>query len=415
MTKVFGILSAGAAACGAFVGGFFFQDVASGKDPDGEALAALVNPDLRKERSPVAVFKQHFGQIQTRYFKPVEKNELKYAAMQGAFSSLGDPHTSFLEPRLAESFSLETQGGFVGIGARLDDDPLGAKITSVFDGSPAARAGLAAQDVIVRVNGKDMAGIPTEEIVNHIRGEEGTTVNIVVLRKGDRKEFNVRRSRVLIPTAEGKMVPGTSIGRISVTQFAEITPAQFKAALDDLSQAGMKGLIVDMRGNPGGLLEAATAMLSLFVENKTVVTMKGRNSEEKREVTPRGELMELPVPVAVLVNEDSASAAEIFAGVLRDYGKAVLVGQHTYGKASVQNVIPIRDGASAKITTSRYYLPSGKDISRRVDEDGAYVSGGLKPDVEVEFKIEDGVEFGEPGKDSQLDKAIEVLKERLKL
>ncbi|MCG9894011.1 MAG: S41 family peptidase, partial [Fimbriimonadaceae bacterium] len=190
------------------------------------------------------------------------------------------------------------------------------------------------------------------------------------------------------------------------------TPAQMRESLRKLVADGAKGLVFDLRGNPGGLLEAAAEMLGVFVEDQVVVEMRGRNAEVTRERTPSGRLMDLPTPVAILVNEDSASAAEIFAGVLRDYDKAFLVGEHTYGKASVQNVIPLRDRAGAKITTAKYFLPSGADISRKMDEDGVYVSGGLKPDIEVELEIVPDVRLGEPGRDSQLDRAIKELQAR---
>jgi carboxyl-terminal processing protease len=393
--------------------GFSFRDITEG-EPVSESAWAALNPLARQ--TPVSaqeVFKQHYSSIASRYYKPVDKDALKYSAMQGMFSSLGDPHTNFLEPKTAQQFSLETQGDFVGIGARLDDDPLGAKIVSVFEGSPAKAAGIESGDVVVAVGGKEVAGIAIDEIVTFIRGEEGTVVDVTVLRQGRRITMKVRRARVAIPTVESKSLDDGKVGYIAVSQFSEITPGQFRSQLEALESSSISGLVIDLRGNPGGLLESAVEMLGCFVDNRQVVTMKGKGPKDpKEEKTPRGKVMNLPKPVVVLVNEDSASAAEIFAGVLKEYGQGVLVGKHTYGKASVQNVIPLRDGASVKITTHRYYLPQGKDISRRVDADGAYVSGGLKPDVEVTLKIDENTKFGEAGRDSQLDAALSWIKER---
>lgn len=415
MNNVFKFFGACAGLLLCFSVGFSFRDIAAGEKVSESAWSALIPFGGGAKVNPTELFKQHHGNILARYYQPIGKSELKYSAMQGMFGALGDPHTNFLEPRTAQEFSLETQGDFVGIGARLDDDPLGAKIVTVFKGSPAAAAGVEPGDVVVSVGPKEMAGIPTDEIVNFIRGEEGTVVELGLLRKGEKVTVRVRRARVAIPTAEAKMLDPLPVGYMAVTQFSETTPVQFREGLENLRSQGVQGLIIDMRGNPGGLLEAAEEMLANFVDSKLVLTMKGRG-DEKKEYTPSGKVLDnLPIPVMILVNEDSASAAEIFAGVMSEYTKALLIGAHTYGKASVQNVIGLRDGASAKITTHRYYLPSGQDISRRVDEEGAYISGGLKPDIEVELKVNEDTRLGEPGKDSQLDRAIEELKSRMGL
>jgi carboxyl-terminal processing protease len=176
-----------------------------------------------------------------------------------------------------------------------------------------------------------------------------------------------------------------------------------------LEKNEMHGLVIDLRDNPGGLLETATEMLSRFGENKIVVTMHERGTAKEVVRTYSGMLHEYTYPIAVLLNENSASAAEIFSGCLRDYGKARLVGDHSYGKASVQNVFQLVDGSSAKVTIAKYFLPQSGFIGRKVDDDGVYVSGGLKPDVEVPLDMDKDPRAGDPKTDNQLAKAIEVV------
>lgn len=396
----------------AFTSGFVLKDFMDGGTPDFNRLSSVFIPQASK-KPPSEVFREHYATISARYYRKTEKDQLRYAAMQGMFSSLGDPHTNFLEPVTAEQFALENEGGFVGIGARLDDDPLGTKIVTVFEGSPAERAGVLAGDVVTEVDGESVAGLPSSSIVSRIRGEEGTVVKLTVMRKGDKTILSVRRGKVTIPTAEGRMVPDSNIGYISLTQFSETTPAQYREVMMKLMDQGAKGLVIDVRGNPGGVLESVSEIIGGFRAGTKVVTMKGRQGSEKTQSAPAVPEFGWNGPIAVLMNGESASAAEIMAGVLQELKGAILVGEHSYGKASVQNVFTLFDGASAKITTAKYFLPSGRDISRKVDQDGAYLSGGLKADIEVELKISEDTKIGEPGKDSQLDKAIAVVKEKM--
>jgi carboxyl-terminal processing protease len=208
------------------------------------------------------------------------------------------------------------------------------------------------------------------------------------------------------------MIDGTKVGLLTVQQFAEPTTEQFDEALQGLETQGIEGLVIDLRNNPGGLLETAVEMLSRFVENKLVVRMKMRDGREEFAKTFVGAKHRFGYPVVVLMNEDSASAAEIFAGVLRDYKLATLVGEHSYGKASVQNVVMLVDGSSAKITIARYYLPSNTEMSRKVDEEGHYVSGGLVPDVKVSLDYTDMTNLGDPKTDTQLKRALEIIESK---
>lgn len=400
----------------AFGIGFSWKDLKHGRLPSSAAFARAVTPGSDEKPTPTQVFKAAFTDIVDNYYRPIDMTDLKYSGMQGLMSSLGDPHTIFMEPRSAEEFSKDTRGEneFVGVGARLARDPLGAKIMVVFTGGPAALAGIKNGDVVASVDGKPVGGTPVDEIVRKIRGKEGTVVTLDVIRGSNPKPIRIaiRRGRINPPTADGVVLPGTKIGLVTVLQFSDPTPEQFERAIYDLEEQGIRGLVIDLRNNPGGLLDRATDMLSLFVADKIVVKMRGKDGSEDIVRTDRDSVHGFKYPVIVLVNEDSASAAEIFSGVLKDYKQATIVGEHTYGKASVQNVFNLIDGSSAKITIARYYLPSGIDISRKVDEEGQYVKGGLQPDIKVTLGSDDNISLGDPKADPQLAKAIEVIKSK---
>jgi len=391
--------------------GFFWRDIQQGQMPSSRAMASVFGVREQVNLSPEQLFKQAYSRISTTYYRPVKSLALKYAGMEGLVSSLGDPHTIFMEPKVYEDFSMETKANFVGIGARLNPDPLGARIFSVFDEGPAAVAGLAKNDVITSVDGVNYVGKDVDVMVSHIRGKEGTWVRLGVIKAGQTKtrSFTVKRARVITPTVVSDYLSDSQVGHISIASFSEPTAEQFDKAVDKLSKNPLKGLVIDLRGNPGGLLETAVEMVSRFVENKTVVTMKDRDGRRSSAVSQSGLRRDWPYPVVVLIDEDSASAAEIFAGALRDYGKVTLVGTHSYGKASVQEVKELIDGASAKITIAKYFLPSAQDIGRKVDEDGQYISGGLKPDHLVTLDENVPVVLGDPAKDPQLKKAIDVI------
>lgn len=391
--------------------GFFWRDLQQGQLPSPRAIAMAFGNENQVKLSPEQLFKQAYDRIVTSYYQPVKTRELKYAGMEGLMASLGDPHTMFLVPKVAEDFALETRANFVGIGARLSPDPLGARIATVFDDGPAATIGLAKNDIITSVDGVSYVGKDVDLMVSKIRGKEGTPVRLGVIKAGKTKPIilTARRARVITPTVMSNYLSDSQIGHITVTSFSEPTADQFDHEIDKLERNPLKGLVIDLRGNPGGLLETAVEMVSRFVENKTVVTMKDRDGKRSSAVSRSGYKHNWSYPVVVLIDEDSASAAEIFAGALHDYRKVTLVGTHSYGKASVQEVKELIDGASAKITIAKYFLPSSEDIGRKVDEDGQYISGGLHPDVLVNLDEDKEVLFGDPKKDPQLQKAIEVL------
>lgn len=397
-----------------FLTGFSWRDLWAHRAPSMTAIRTLVDPKLAAEKAPTQVFQEEFNRIATLSSVDVSPDKLKYSAMSGMFSALGDPHTNFLEPVDSDSLKLETRGDFVGIGARLDNDAAGAKVVTVFANSPAERAGVQPGDTIIEVDGKSTAGLETDDIVKRIRGKEGSSVQIKVVRQGNTGslDFKIQRATVVLPSAEGRLLKAENVGYVTITGFAQPTTQQLDKALDDILAQKPKGIVLDLRGNLGGLLDAAVSMLGRFVEGKPAVTTKRRGGREETLWTPVGQSKNIGVPVVILINEESASAAEIFSGVLQEYKKAVLVGEHSYGKSSVQNVIPLIDSSSAKITIAKYYLPSGRDIGRKQDEDGEYISGGLKPDFLVTPDAAEVTVNGLPEKDPQLKKALEIIRKK---
>lgn len=400
-------------ACGAF--GFFLSDVQGGKAPSIDALGRLVGAKASPARiSAQAVFRQNYDHILAGYERTVRGTDLRYAGISGMMASLGDPHTIFMPPQAAKDFSDETSAKFFGVGARLGPDPLGAKASEVFDDGPAYKAGLRKDAIITSVDGKSVVGMDINEIVKRVKGLEGTIVRLGVIQAGSTKPATlvITRARITTPTVTGELVAGTKYGHLALTQFSEPTAAQFDKVLKGLEAQGMLGLVIDLRGNPGGLLTTADDMVGRFVSDKPVARLKFRDGTEQVERSVSGMVHSFPYPVAVLIDGDSASAAEIFSGCMRDYGKAILVGTRSYGKASVQNVFPLIDNSSAKVTIAKYYLPSSGYIGRKVDEDGVMISGGLQPDVKVELDTNVQVTFGDPKTDNQLAKALEVLKSK---
>jgi carboxyl-terminal processing protease len=408
--------------------GFAWRDIQNGnRDAAVRAFGQLVGISSVPQEAPEQEFMHAYSRIQADYYRPVKPLALKYAGMGGMMASLGDPHTMFLVPQVAKSFNLSTKANYVGIGARLstyvlNGHPIGARIAVVFEDGPGYAAGLRRGDVVISANGTSLAGLTIEDTVDKIMGAEGTMVKLGVLKGGlgDPVYVSVRRSRVTTPTVESEYFPDSHVGYIYIATFSAPTVEQFDKELEKLERNSMKGLVIDVRGNPGGYLETAVDLLSRFKANKVVVAMKMRDGALNHEYTSSGLEHNFKYPVVVLINEDSASAAEIFSGALRDYGMTTLVGTHSYGKASVQEVYDFKDGSSGKITIARYFLPATGNIGRVVDEDGSYISGGLEPDVKVE---EEDVlpeelrrhaanwnsDLPNPATDSQLRKAIEVV------
>ena len=311
------------------------------------------------------------------YVNPVDDHQLLQAAIHGMVSSL-DPYSAYLEGDEYDELKISSSGRYSGVGIELSIEDDQVVVIAPFDGSPAAQAGIRSGDVIVTIDGVSVDTNSLSDTIGRMRGAEGTTVKIGILREGVAEPmlFTLKRSRVELHSVRGEMLePG--YGYVRISQFSETTGDDFMAALKDLRKhngAPLKGLVLDLRDNPGGVLEAAVSVADAFLDSGVIVTAKGRTPDSKFEMdaTPGDALN--GAPIIVLVNGGSASAAEIVAGALKDQHRAKLMGRTTFGKGSVQTIIPLSEDRAVKLTTSLYYTPSGVSINHR----------GIAPDIELE-------------------------------
>ena len=402
--------------------GFGWSDLRKGEMPDfGELPSAIVgNQVLNRELPPTETFRQVLANIDALQYGSAKRQDLTHAAVDGMIGSLNDPHTMLLEVEAAQKFQEKNHGEFVGIGAELAPDQLGARVRRVFKNSPASEAGLRQNDIVTKVGAKSVSGRDLLEVVGDIRGPSGSTVKLTLLRAGVESPITlvVARRRVQIQDVYGEILQGpevdgkAAIGKLEVRSFSEMIVAQFDDELSDLEAQGIKGLIIDLRGNPGGLMSAAVAMAGRFVDNRVIASMKERDGSPEVFRSHTGLAEGRTYPVVILIDGGTASAAEILAGSLHDYNRATLVGTRSYGKGSVQIVKPLEDGAQLKITIARYYLPNGESVQRKETEDGEFLSGGLKPDVEV--KSPPNAVQGDLKTDAQLRKAAEIIYSKLR-
>lgn len=304
-------------------------------------------------------------------------------AIEGMMGRL-DRYSGFLGGREAEELQTETRGRFGGVGIVISLEGGALTVVSPMEGTPGWEAGLMTDDRIVQIDGVETEGISLRSAVDRLRGEPGTPVDLTVFRPSEGTTFDVRLRRAVIEprTVQAHEMLEDGVGYIRVTSFAETTPRMLREELNRLLRNKPAGLVLDLRGNPGGLLTAAVEAAGLFLpEGTLVVYTEGRGEEgvERQEFRSRGRRHEVELPMAVLINRGSASAAEIVAGALRDHGRAVLVGERSFGKGSVQSVVPLRDGSAIRLTTAVYFTPSGAQIHER----------GLEPEVEVRFRMRD--------------------------
>lgn len=329
------------------------------------------------------------------YEDEIDADALIDGIYSGYASELGDPYTVYYDEEETKSLLETTTGEFSGIGATMSMNVTSGEITvvNVYEDSPADKAGIKAGDVLYQVDGKDTDGQELDTVVSWIKGEKGTDVALSVIRDGEDIETVATRDVIQIQTVAYEMKEG-SIGYIAVSEFDSVTYEQFKEALEDLEEQGMQGLVIDLRGNPGGNLDTVTDMLKLLLPEGTIVSTKDKYGNVE-EINCDGK-NEFTKPLAVLVNQYSASASEIFAGAVQDYGTGQIVGMTTYGKGVVQQLIDLRDGTCLKLTIAEYYTPSGRSINGE----------GVVPDVEVEYEYN----AQDPQADNQLEKAMEVVK-----
>lgn len=343
------------------------------------------------------IFWDAWSVIEKKYtIAPLDYKKMVYGAISGMVDSLGDPYTVFLSPAENDLFSQDMKGSFGGIGAEIGFRSGFLTVIAPLKGSPAEKAGITAGDMIIKVDEKDIAGLSIDEAIMLIRGEKGTKVKLTLLRKDEEKsrDIEVVRDTVVMNTVDWKMMDD-NVAYISINQFKDDTGQEFDRIIDDVLLKEPKGIVLDLRNNPGGYFNRAIDIASRFIdEGKTVVIQDGGQSKEK--YTAQGGKRFDNIPVVVLVNEGSASASEILAGALKDNNGVKLVGKKTFGKGLVQEMEGLKDGSALKVTIARWLTPDGTDINH----------DGIKPDYDVDLTEKDIND----NKDPQLDKALELLK-----
>lgn len=337
--------------------------------------------------------------IDAKYLGDVEDSELEEGIYKGLVSGLEDPYSVYYDEEETKSMMESNEGEYCGIGAVLTRNMDTGIITlvQIYDDSPAMEAGLEADDILYKVEDKEVTGEDLTEVVSHIKGEKGTEVQLTVLRGDDNKEVTVTavRNTVQVQTVKHEM-KNDGIGYLAVSEFDLVTYEQYKEALADLENQGMKGLVVDLRNNPGGNLETVCDILDLMLPEGLIVYTEDK--EGNRDEKKSDEENQFCLPMVVLMNGNSASASEIYAGAIQDYGTGKIVGTQSYGKGVVQQIFMLKDGTSVKLTIAEYFTPKGRNINGK----------GISPDVEVEYERNEE----NPDADNQLDKAMEVLKEQ---
>lgn len=325
---------------------------------------------------------------------------MMYGAIDGLVKSLGDPNTNFFPPADSKKFEQDVSGNFGGIGAEIGIKNDQLIVIAPLKDSPAEKAGLRAQDKILKIGDKITNDMRVDDAVKLIRGEIGTKVVLTILRNGwtKPKEIPIVRQTIQIPTLDYKMIEN-NIGYIRIRSFNENAPRLFFEASRDLLGKGITGMIIDLRNDPGGFLEVAVNIAGWFFEKGTPVAIEEFRSAPKDTFRSSGNGAYRPVPIVVLVNGGSASASEILAGALQDNLGSKLVGEKTFGKGTVQELKPLHDGSSIKLTIAHWLTPKGNLIDKN----------GIKPDYEVKLTDKDI----EAGKDPQLDKAVQVVKEQI--
>ncbi len=359
-----------------------------------EGRMATPTPAAEKGGVDFSVFWEAWDILEREFYGEIPSpQERMYSAIRGVISSLGDPYTAFLDPKQAALARQDVTGSFEGIGAVVDMKEGRLVIVEVIEGQPAEKAGLKSGDVILKVDDKPIENMTLLEAVLLIRGPRGTPVKLTVYREGLEEPFEVTiiRQRIEIPTLSYRMLEG-GIAYIKLREFNEIAPRKLKEALRELMPQKPRGIILDLRGNPGGLLSAAVEVASQFVDKSPILIERLKSGEQKLfKAIPGGLATDPSVPLVVLVNGASASASEIVAGAIRDHGRGILMGEKTLGKGSVQQPFTLKDNSELRVTIARWFTPSGRAIHGE----------GLAPDIEVKA--------GEEGKDIQLEKAVEYL------
>jgi carboxyl-terminal processing protease len=345
-----------------------------------------------------AVRAELIDMVEKNFYRPVDTDKLQDASLRAIVESLGDRYSHYLPPKEARALEESVSGRFDGVGMSVEEDKRGLRVLNVFEGSPASEKGIRKGDLIVAVNGKSLAGVSSELATARIKGPPGTSVRLGVLTPSSESErtLNVTRRRITVPVAESRMIErdGKKIAYVRLMGFTEGAHGLLRREIQPLLEQGAEGLVLDLRGNPVGLLTEAVLVSSVFIEDGKIVSVRGRNRPNRTQVA-EGKALVPKLPVVVLVDGGSASASEIVTGALRDRGRGTIVGTNTFGKGLVQEVERLSNGGVLDITVANYYLPGGKTIS----------TAGIKPQVKAE-------DNPKTRRDEALPKALDALLEK---
>lgn len=398
-----GVLAAALIVSGVFLGQSVWnlyqssrtQETAAQNEEDGVSSNSVANAQTMNKLQVLE------DTIDRYYLESVDEQTLEKGVYDGLVEALGDPYSTYYSSEELKELQDKTEGIYYGIGAYvgIDADTSLPRLTGIIEGTPAQESGLRAGDLLYKVDGEEVQGLELTQVVSKIKGEEGTSVHLTIIREGatDYLEVDVVRRKVESPTVNQKILDG-GIGYIQITEFDTVTLDQFTEALAVCRGSGMKGLILDLRGNPGGNLNTVCDIAREILPKGLIVYTEDKDGK-RSEYTCDG-TKEMKEPLVVLVDSGSASASEILAGAVKDYGIGTLVGTTTFGKGIVQRIISLSDGSAVKLTVSNYYTPNGNNIHKI----------GIEPDIEEKF---DSEAYYNDGVDNQLNKAIEIMNEKL--
>lgn len=398
-----GVLAAALIVSGVFLGQSVWnlyqssrtQETAAQNEEDGVSSNSVANAQTMNKLQVLE------DTIDRYYLESVDEQTLEKGVYDGLVEALGDPYSTYYSSEELKELQDKTEGIYYGIGAYvgIDADTSLPRLTGIIEGTPAQESGLRAGDLLYKVDGEEVQGLELTQVVSKIKGEEGTSVHLTIIREGatDYLEVDVVRRKVESPTVNQKMLDG-GIGYIQITEFDTVTLDQFTEALAVCRGSGMKGLILDLRGNPGGNLNTVCDIAREILPKGLIVYTEDKDGK-RSEYTCDG-TKEMKEPLVVLVDSGSASASEILAGAVKDYGIGTLVGTTTFGKGIVQRIISLSDGSAVKLTVSNYYTPNGNNIHKI----------GIEPDIEEKF---DSEAYYNDSVDNQLNKAIEIMNEKL--
>jgi carboxyl-terminal processing protease len=360
----------------------------------------LVNQNNYPKEVNYSLLWQALETINKKYIdKPVDQQKLMYGAVTGMVNAVGDPYTSFFDPKQYQDFKTQLGGSFEGIGAEVGLKDGRIIIVAPLDSSPAQKAGLLAGDVLLKIDDQDATDLTVDAAVTKIRGKKGTKVKLNIFRKSTNteKEFTITRDTIQVPSVKSsyKDVNGKKIALIEVQEFGDDTSQLFSKAVNDALSQKVSGIVLDLRDDPGGYLNTAVELASYWVNFGDVVVSEEHSDGTTEKYTASGKALLKDIPTQVLINAGSASASEILAGALRDYGFAKLIGEKSFGKGSVQELVQLPEGTAVKVTVAKWLTPKGANINKT----------GLEPDIKVE-RTADQIQNQQ---DPQLDRALQEV------